>query len=163
MKLPSLAPLIILSRALSGLILATVLGACSGESHDRSFTINSAEAQKELVAELKRQQIPHRLDETGRMWYPEEHSLVVHEIAHEIMGRSEPTQTTYAYDDPKYTEMLITRLRTAGVPFQLIMKQGVTYVVLEMEHKPRWLPIQEEVDEIWDADVMEKFRKTGIE
>jgi hypothetical protein len=159
-----LAPLMILSRTLSGLILATVLCACSGGSTgEQSFTINNTETQKELVAELKKRQIPHRMDETGKMWYPEEHSVVVHEIAYRLMGRSEPVQTTYAYDDPKYTEMFIARLRTADVPFRLTMKQDVTYVVLEMEHKPLWLPIQEEVDEIWEAEVMEKFSKTGIE
>ena len=44
--------------------------------------------------------------------------------------------------------MFIARLRASDVPFRLTMKQDVTYVVLEMEHKPLWLPIQKEVDEI---------------
>jgi hypothetical protein len=151
-------------RTLSSLILAAALCSCSGGSNgDQSFTINNAEAQKELVAELGKRGIPHRIDEDGKMWYPEQHGVVVHEIAYRLMGSSEPTQTTYAYDDPRYTEMFIARLRAADVPFRITLKQNVKYVVLEMEHKPLWLPIQNEVDEIWGAEVMEKFSKAEIE
>jgi len=134
--------------------LTNLIGCSENSGVEESFKISNPESQKKLVTELKAKGISIRIDNKGQVWFPARHRDTVHEIAFKVMKESVPDRKTYAYTDSKYTDMLISKLRTAGVPFHTVVKNSATHIVLEYKDNVNWAPIKEEVDLLYEKEIL---------
>ena len=140
-------------------LLAAIAGCSEASLGEEWFKIEDPVARNQFVIELEEQGIPFRVDKEGRVWFAAKQQAEVHEIAFHVMKSGEPDRETFAFTDPKYTDMLITRLHAEDVPFGIEKRQGITYVVLDSLHRPLWLPIKEEVGKLF---VQEKTGQVDV-
>ena len=129
-----------------------------GES-ENMFLIKNVEAQKSLVTELKSRNIKVRIGSDGGVWFPQEQAALVEELAMKIMSSSKPSETTYAYVEQKYTELLISKLKDNSVPHKIIYKDKIKNVTLNYENEEQWQPLKDEVDDLFTD---EKRKELGI-
>ena len=133
-------------------LLAAIAGCSEGSLGEEWFKIENPVTRKQFVAELEEQGVPFRVDKEGRVWFSAKQQAKVHEIAFHVMESGEPDRETFAFADPKYTDMFISKLQAEDVPFSTEKRQDITYVVLDSLHKPLWLPIKEEVGKLFVAE-----------
>jgi len=68
------------------------------------------------------------------------------------MSSSYPTSTIISYVEPKYNELLIEKLKTNNVPFDIEYVKHEKHISLSYKEKQKWIPIKQEIDNMFIKD-----------
>ncbi len=137
-------------------IIAVVVIACS--ETELMYKIHNPSSQKILIEELKHRNIPVRLGENGEVWFPIRFQELVHKLAANVIASSDADSTSFAFTEPQYTDLLISKLESNSVPFGIEVKNDTKHIVLSNEYKEQWEPFRDEVEKLY----IEKKRKEMI-
>ena len=141
------------------IFLLYLVGCSSGVStNELSFKIENEVTQQKLFKELAKSGIPARFEVDGAIWFPAEYENQVHKIAFDVMESNKPSGTSIAYEDKKYTQLLVSKLRKKRVPHSTEEKDGKLYVVLSTKYEKQWIVLKSEVDQI----IIDEARKSAF-
>ena len=75
------------SKVLLLIALVSLNGCIASDEFDESFKIDDTEMQEKFIQELKKEEIPIKVDERNSVWFKTEDRIQVHDIAFEVMNR----------------------------------------------------------------------------
>lgn len=153
-----------ISLVIIGIIIAAIFillssGTVSIPDSTNFILIEDQEGQAKLKSKLEDIGIPVSTNERGAIFYNSKYSESVLSLAKETMSSSSPTSTTVRYSEPKYTELLIERLKANNVPFNIEYIKNEKYVGLSYRERKIWLPIKQEIDRIFIQEHKKSIKK----
>lgn len=119
--------------------------------------IEDPEGQAQLKSKLEESKIPISIDDRGRISYDSKYFELVQKLTKDTISLSPPSTTAFRYSEPKYTEILIEKLKNNNIPFSIEYIKDEKYVILSYKEKENWLPITREIDNAF----IQEHKKSG--
>ncbi len=151
-----------LLRRLLLLIFILVSVAC-GSDYPLMFSIENAEAQKELVGAVRESGIDVRVDAKGHLWYSIKDREIIETIANRVMSQSEHiTRITFRYPDSKYTIKLIEELKAANIPYETVQIDGQLNIQLTDEYRKELEELKQSIDVQFYSEAREQLNHNEL-
>ena len=125
--------LTILCLVLAGVCVIGVYGWYSNSRLDRSLKITPERVQREIVEELKRRGIPHKVNEQGFISYHNRSESVVREVENEIKKKHFPALPNISFSDVESKRFFLSLLEENQIPYvtKKLDAKGNEYVLWE--------------------------------
>ena len=117
--------------------------ACSAQTPENRHKLVDPGDAKEFATELRRNNIPIRVEPDGAIWYPADREDAVDRILKEVLAKRGGGVN---YPDPVDRAAFKSKLTAAGIPFREVDRLGKIWIVWDSRFDPQANAIQSEVD-----------------